>query len=193
MSGFPGVRSCAAALVVLALALSGCATGRAAPAPPSGGSSASAGSSPTPFDASGFASPTGAVANPAQSLPVGMLTISAGGHTKALLDVQIAATPESQSVGLMGITTLPPNLGMAFMFGESVDLAFWMEDTLIPLDIAFWNAGGKVVTVLSMVPCTANPCKLYSPSAPYVGAVEMQAGLIAKDGLATGDTVKLSK
>ncbi|MGH2718199.1 MAG: DUF192 domain-containing protein [Actinomycetota bacterium] len=205
MSGFPlvlprrwsrtGARTALAALLaVAALALGSCGSSPAAQAPPSGSaSSASPGPSPTTFDPSGFPSPSGSVANPAQSLPVGVLTVSGGGQTKLRLDVQIAATSRSQSVGLMGIETLPPTLGMAFMFGASVNLAFWMEDTLIPLDIAFWNSSGKVVTVLSMVPCTTNPCKLYYPSSSYVGAVEMQAGLIKKDGLKTGDTVKLSK
>ncbi|HWD09020.1 MAG TPA: DUF192 domain-containing protein [Actinomycetota bacterium] len=179
-------------LAVLALSLAACSTAAVQhPAPT--GSAASPTASPAAFDPSAFASPTGPVANPAQSLPVGVVTIAGGGHTKLRLDVQIAATPESQSVGLMEVKSLPANLGMAFMFGDPVRLAFWMEDTLIPLDIAFWNASGAVVTVLSMVPCTTNPCTLYNPTAPYVGAVEMQAGLIAKDGLKVGDTVKLSR
>lgn len=212
MSGFPAVRPRAPLrqtkltwravpllLAVAALALSACGptaasqAGRSRSATPSATASATPGPSPSPFDPSGFASPSGAVANPVQSLPVGVLTIAGGGHTKLRLSVQVAATPHSQDVGLMGITSLPANLGMAFMFASSVNLAFWMEDTLIPLDIAFWNASAKVVTVRSMVPCTANPCELYYPTANYVGAVEMQAGLIAKDRIQKGDTVKLAK
>jgi len=143
--------------------------------------------------ASPLPSPT-SVANPAQQLPLGRLTVAApgkGGHTRLALSVQIAATDQAQEIGLMNVTSMPAADGMAFTWTTPTDTPFWMQDTLIPLDIVFWDASGKVVTVLTMVPCTANPCHLYYPTANYVGAVEMNAGLTNQYGVAPGDTVKL--
>lgn len=142
--------------------------------------------------ASPLPSPT-TVANPTQQLPLGRLTIGRGGHAKLALSVQVAATALAQEIGLMNVKSMPAADGMAFTWTTPTDTPFWMQDTLIPLDIVFWDASGTVVTVLTMVPCTANPCHLYYPTANYIGAVEMNAGLADQYGVTLGDTVKLAQ
>lgn len=76
----------------------------------------------------------------------------------------------------MGVTTIEPLDGMIFIFEQDLAGGFWMKDTLIPLDIAFFSADGALVKVLSMVPCESDPCPTYSPGAPYRYAVEVPAG-----------------
>jgi uncharacterized membrane protein (UPF0127 family) len=44
-----------------------------------------------------------------------------------------------------------------------------------------------------MQPCTADPCRTYSPAAAHVAAVEVNAGLLKKAGVEVGDTVKLER
>ena len=78
--------------------------------------------------------------------------------TDALLHVDIADEPEERRRGLMGIESLPTDEGMAFVFEEPVDSTFWMKDTLIPLSIAFVDEDGRVIDVLDMEPCEADPC-----------------------------------
>jgi uncharacterized membrane protein (UPF0127 family) len=44
-----------------------------------------------------------------------------------------------------------------------------------------------------MTPCKADPCDQYDPGTSYVGAVEMNAGLLAAKGIHPGDTVTLTR
>ena len=136
---------------------------------------------------------TGAVPNPSLDLPQGNLTIAGSGGPELSLHVQIAQTPQSQQKGLMGVTKMPDHVGMAFLFGESTSTAFWMKDTLIPLDIAFWDSKGRIVATFTMTPCRSDSCPVYQPAATYVSSVEMNAGLLAARGIKTGDKVILTR
>ena len=93
----------------------------------------------------------------------------------------------------MNVKKMPDQVGMAFLFHPSTSTPFWMKDTPIPLDIAFWDGRGRVVTSFTMTPCKADPCHLYDPGASYVGSVEMNAGLLAAKGIHPGDTVMLTR
>jgi len=105
----------------------------------------------------------------------------------AQLDVQVAADDASRQRGLMGVTDLPENHGMAFTWDSPTDATFWMKDTLIPLSIAFVGQDGKVVTIDEMTPCTADPCTTYGADGSYTMAIEANANWFADHGIAVGD------
>ena len=105
------------------------------------------------------------------------------------LTVQIADTPDERAHGLMGVTSLPPDDGMAFLFDGPTEETFWMKDTLIPLAIAFVD-GERIVAIREMVPCTGDPCPTYDPGAPYTYAVEANGGWFQSHGIAEGDRVR---
>jgi hypothetical protein len=86
--------------------------------------------------------------------------------------VAVADTPERRARGLMGVTELGEREGMLFIFETDVDTGFWMKDTLIPLDIAFFDPSGSYVDGFEMEPCLQNPCPSYTPSGSYRYAVE---------------------
>lgn len=65
---------------------------------------------------------------------------------------------------------------MLFSWEEDVITFFWMKNTLIPLDIAFFNAAGELIEVISMEPCTADPCPRYGPATPFRYAIEAEPG-----------------
>jgi uncharacterized membrane protein (UPF0127 family) len=92
------------------------------------------------------------------------------------LSVALADTPALRRQGLRGVEDLGEVAGMWFTWGgaESTS-AFTMQDTLIELDIAFFDADGEVVDVLTMVPCSQSDCPLYRASRPYVAALEVPA------------------
>lgn len=92
------------------------------------------------------------------------------------LAVAVADTRALRSQGLMGVTDLGGLDGMLFAFDESSDGGFWMKDTLISLDIAFFDTDGLFVDAFTMRPCTENPCPVYRPSGAYRHAVEVPAG-----------------
>jgi uncharacterized membrane protein (UPF0127 family) len=134
--------------------------------------------------------PEQSVAPSADALPTGTLRVRTRAGEVAL-SVEIAETQQARATGLMGRTTLAADSGMVFLFEAPTDGPFWMKDTLIPLSIAFWDAGGRIVSVLDMEPCRADPCPLYSPGVTYVGAVEVNQGFFEDQGIRAGDTVSL--
>jgi uncharacterized protein len=102
--------------------------------------------------------------------------------------VEIATTPAAQAHGLMERTSMPADHGMLFVFKHSAPRVFWMKNTLIPLDILFFDATHKLVSVVSDAPpCRANPCPLYPSDAPARYVLELNAGTAARLGVRQGD------
>ena len=121
---------------------------------------------------------------------VATLEISGGGATVSL-EVEVADTPEERAIGLMNREQLAPFDGMVFTWGDPVRTSFWMKDTLIPLSIAFWDEEGRILSILDMAPCPADPCPTYDPGVEFVGALEVQRGLFVARGVEVGDHVEL--
>jgi uncharacterized membrane protein (UPF0127 family) len=105
--------------------------------------------------------------------------------------VEIADDPEERSQGLMNRAILPPDQGMLFMFQAAEPLTFWMKNTLIPLDIIFFDGQGNVIGSDSMVPCTEDPCLRYTSSGPAVIALEVNAGFVAEHRIGQGWRIAL--
>jgi len=104
----------------------------------------------------------------------GIIEIELGGESMA---VAVADTPDLRRQGLMFVEDLGDLDGMLFDFGGESRGAFWMKNTLIPLDIAFFDGDGELVAALTMVPCEADPCPTYDPEVPYSYAIEVPAGV----------------
>jgi uncharacterized membrane protein (UPF0127 family) len=92
------------------------------------------------------------------------------------LFVAIAGTTELRRQGLMHLTDLGDLDGMLFVFEQDSSSGFWMKNTLIPLDIAFFDSAGSFVDGFVMEPCTTAACPSYLPSGDYRYALEMPAG-----------------
>ncbi|HXF36437.1 MAG TPA: DUF192 domain-containing protein, partial [Actinomycetota bacterium] len=118
------------------------------------------------------------------------LLLGSGGE-RVVLRVEVADAPAERARGLMGRERLPADAGMVFLFPRPTRAGFWMKDTLIPLSIAFWDEGGRIVAILDMEPCRRDPCPLYRPEAAYVGAVEANRGFFQRHGVEVGDEVEL--
>ena len=107
------------------------------------------------------------------------------------LNVEIADTPEERQQGLMNRRELAPDAGMVFVHNTPTESNFWMKNTLIPLSLAVWGPGGEIAAILDMEPCKADPCTIYTPGVPWVGAVEVNQGFFAENGVKVGDQVRL--
>lgn len=108
----------------------------------------------------------------------------------APFDVELAITPHAQSEGLMHRTHLPSGQGMLFVYDQPTRRTFWMKNTLIPLDMLFFDKQGKLVFIYA----NAKPRSL-APIGPdrrdICMVLEIAGGEAEKHGLALGDKIML--
>ncbi len=109
----------------------------------------------------------------------------------ALIRVEIADTEALREKGLMGRTALADDAGMLFVWSDDTASSFWMKDTLIPLSVAFIAPDGRVLGLLDLEPCRADPCPVYDPHATYRMALEVTQGGFARLGVRVGDRARL--
>lgn len=87
---------------------------------------------------------------------------------------ELALTSDQRTLGLMHRKRAPRD-GMLFVFPYDTTGGFWMKNTLVPLKILFYDAGGKRVRKLSMTPCRQESCPVYDPRRRYRFALELRA------------------
>jgi uncharacterized protein len=111
--------------------------------------------------------------------------VSPGGNALTIT-AEIADTPEKQRTGLMHRQSLDPDKGMLFVFDRAFPLSFWMKNTLIPLDILFFDGDMQLVSTKNMYPCTYDTCPYTRSDAPAKFALEVVSGFIAEHEIVPG-------
>lgn len=109
-----------------------------------------------------------------------------------MVKVELARDFASRARGLMQRTELDQRGGMLFYYLFSERRAFWMYQTLLPLDIAYLAADGEILQIETMEPCDSGDpaqCRSYPSEQPARAALELNAGAFADFGIAAGDYV----
>ncbi|PTV94638.1 hypothetical protein C8J27_107170 [Rhodobacter aestuarii] len=120
----------------------------------------------------------------AQENAVPLCVLSPEGGLVARFSVEIADTDEKRAQGLMGRTQLKPGAGMLFVYPSPRPVAFWMHNTLIPLDMIFVDDAGRITNVHANArPLDETPIPSRGP-AQYV--LEIGGGQAARLGLLPG-------
>jgi uncharacterized membrane protein (UPF0127 family) len=102
------------------------------------------------------------------------------------LVVEVADTKEEQAKGMMLRTHLAPDEAMLFVFPRDSNLAFWMKDTPVDLDLAYIRSDGTITQTERMK--AFNLESVYSRE-PVRFALEVPAGWLERHGVGVGTTV----
>ncbi len=136
------------------------------------------------------AAPTDVTAEdyPMPALPMGRVTLIDAYGGKHVVEVEIAATRDSRTRGLMWRRSLADGKGMLFIFHEQQPLSFWMRNTLIPLDMIFIDKDLKIAGAVER----AEPKTLMSRGVggAQLFVLEVPSGWVAKVGIKAGSTVQ---
>lgn len=116
--------------------------------------------------------------------PLDLVTAS-GTHS---LKIERAVTPESQALGLMYRTELALDRGMLFVHDKPREVAMWMKNTYIPLDMVFLNKDGTVHRIEHKT--EPHSLATISSGGPVSAVLEIAGGAATRYGLKPGDKVR---
>ncbi|MEO7635623.1 MAG: DUF192 domain-containing protein [Sphingomicrobium sp.] len=107
---------------------------------------------------------------------------------KRRFTVEVAATYEQQATGMMFRRSVAPDRGMIFPYDPPAAVAFWMKNTLIPLDLIFIRADGTIARIAAnAVPLSL---ELVPAGEPVAAVLEIAGGRAAELGIREGDRVR---
>jgi uncharacterized membrane protein (UPF0127 family) len=110
---------------------------------------------------------------------------------KQRIEVEVASTPGLRDLGLMNRSSLPVNRGMLFVFPEAHRHCMWMQNTPLPLSVAFIDDNDTIVNITDMQP---NSETYHCADRPVHYVLEMNNGWFAEKKLGPGAMIKgLSK
>ena len=102
--------------------------------------------------------------------------------------VEVAATEAQQERGLMCRRSLGRDRGMLYVFSDHRPVAFWMKDTLMPLDILFIDSGGAVFRIVANAkPQSLDPIRSVADAA---AVLEINAGEAQALHIQVGDRLQ---
>ncbi|MCW8915989.1 MAG: DUF192 domain-containing protein [Magnetovibrio sp.] len=104
-------------------------------------------------------------------------------------EVELAITLKEQRHGLMYRKHLPQDRGMLFENRPPKRAIMWMKNTLIPLDMLFIHADGRIVYMAE----NTKPMSEKLIKSPFMVryVLELAGGTVARLGLSLGDRVTL--
>ena len=107
------------------------------------------------------------------------------------VDVEVVREKEETRRGLQFRRSLAAQSGMLFIFPENRRHAFWMKDTLIPLDMIWLDQDQRIVHIERQVPpCAVDPCAVYVPEQNALYVLEINAGHAGDMGLRVGEQMR---
>jgi uncharacterized protein len=104
-----------------------------------------------------------------------------------VFSVTLAETPVQREKGLMFVKHLPDGQGMLFDFKSEQDIAMWMKNTYIPLDMLFIRGDGRIARIAANT--TPMSTAIIPSVVPVRAVLEVAGGTCARLGIRQGDRV----
>jgi len=101
--------------------------------------------------------------------------------------VEMAATPEQQTIGLMFRTEMGDDEGMLFDWGIPRESTMWMRNTILSLDMIFIAADGRIQAIAERT--VPQSLATISSGGPVRATLEVNAGTAERLGILVGDRV----
>ena len=98
--------------------------------------------------------------------------------------VELAITPRQHAYGLMHVEVMDADAGMLFIFDGMAVRSFWMKNTMIPLDMLFFDEEGRLVSAVEKAVPGSLVSRRSSGPAKYV--LELNGGSMRANGIGPG-------
>ena len=109
---------------------------------------------------------------------------------------EVASTYEERLTGLMGVSQLPTDEGMVFVFEEAKTVEFWMKNVEIPLDLVFIDENMTIINITEAdieSNGTLDADMVKYPSGGLVKyVVELNRGICSSEGIVPGTQVNIT-
>ena len=115
------------------------------------------------------------------------LIIDSSSRGCILFDIYIANSQEQRSQGLMFIRSMDEYEGMLFIYPEPAEISMWMKNTLIPLDMLFFDHKLAITAIHeNAVPLSTD---IISSRGVANGVIELNGGSAEKFGISQGSQI----
>jgi uncharacterized membrane protein (UPF0127 family) len=116
------------------------------------------------------------------------LVITRADGTSFTFTAEVANSPVEQAYGLMFVHSMRDDRSMIFPYDPPREVAFWMKNTLIPLDMLFVSPGGTI----GRIAAEARPQDItpISSQGDVIAVIEIKGGQAKQDELKVGDKVE---
>ena len=111
----------------------------------------------------------------------------ASGDKTHRFDVVVATDDATKQKGLMFITHLPAEQGMLFVWDKPLNIAMWMKNTFIPLDMIFIDSSGRIAYIAENTEPQSE--RVIATPVPVTAVLEISGGLSKTLGVKSGDKV----
>lgn len=114
---------------------------------------------------------------------------------KKTIIVELAETEEQHARGLMFRTKLKKDEGMLFIFADEQVRQFWMKNTLINLDIGYFDRNKRLIDIQQMKAVTSVmqiDIPTYPSKQPAMYALEMSQGWFKKNKFEEGALMNIA-
>ncbi|MBX3566919.1 MAG: DUF192 domain-containing protein [Rhizobiaceae bacterium] len=101
--------------------------------------------------------------------------------------IEVADDVGERSAGLMFRESMPDDRGMLFVFDQPQQVAFWMKNTPLPLDMIFIGQDGVVRAIKQGEPLSE---AVVTPGEPVRFVLEFKAGTAGRAGIRPGTSLR---
>jgi uncharacterized membrane protein (UPF0127 family) len=116
------------------------------------------------------------------------LTIVGKDGARRSFQVEVARNEAERAQGLMYRRSMAADHGMLFDFGRVEQVAMWMQNTYLPLDMLFIRADGTIARIAANTEPLST--RTIPSGEPVLGVLELNAGTASRMGIKPGDRIE---